>query len=948
MKAAKPKAVTVTTATSLHGAYFAGLLAVILAVLFWKSFLPGYVHFSNDGPFGQQSSAWARLPGGFFGIWSDMNDIGNGGGSASPDLTTLFRWLVGPVGYAKFLAPFALFILGMSAWTFFWRLKFSPLAAALGGLAAALNSAFFSTACWGVAAQQIAIAFTYFALALVVSNTPETPVLTRCVRWVLAGLAVGYNVMHGSDIGAIFSVLVAAFVLVKTLVDESGPIVLKLMRVAGRVAVIAIFAAFIAWQAIVSLLGTAVTGIAGTGQDAETKARQWNFCTQWSQPKIETLALFVPGLFGYKMDTPNNMGVFQDEYRGGAYWGAIGRDPVLDQYFASGAKGTPPQFSFMRQTGGGPYVGILVALLAAWAAAQSFRRQNSAFEPNQRKMIWFWFAILVFALVMSFGRFGFLGGYPYRLFFELPGGSLIRNPTKFILVFSWAMVVLFAYGVQGLSRRYLVAYAPKDTTGFGRRWTIGCGVAFAASVIGWLVYASQKANLVSYLQSVEASGDPNEIAAFSIASAGWFLLFFAAAIGLCLLVIAGVFSGKRAKLGGVLLGALLLADLGRANLPWITHWDYVQKYDIDPGNSANSINPVINLLRDKPYEHRVILSPFPTASRLPGYDVYFGEVYRIEWVQHHFPYYNIQSLDLVMRPRVGSDLALYEGDFLPTSDDKVYLLARHWQLTNTRYILATTATHLPMGDVDTLSFLNQGLDPAKQRFRIVQRFDIVPKPGVDRVQGLSEMTAETNDNGSCALYEFTGALPRAKLYSNWQMPVNDKAAVAGLTVTNLGERGWALLQQIHTNDFLTLNELASPSFDPWQTVLLAESPAVPGPPALATNENAGTVEYTSYAPKDIKLHTQAATPTVLLLNDQYDSNWRVTVDGQPAPLLRANFIMRGVYLPAGEHAVEFHFSLPMKPLYITLAAMALGILLCGFLFVLTRNPNNPRTETASA
>ena len=120
-----------------------------------------------------------------------------------------------------------------------------------------------------------------------------------------------------------------------------------------------------------------------------------------------------------------------------------------------------------------------------------------------------------------------------------------------------------------------------------------------------------------------------------------------------------------------------------------------------------------------------------------------------------------------------------------------------------------------------------------------------------------------------------------------------------MTRTNLGADAWALLQQAGTNDFLTLKELASPAFDPWQTVLLAESPAVPNPPAAATNGNSGTVEFTSYAPTDIKFHTQAATPTVLLLNDQYDPNWRVTVDGKPAPLLRANFIMRGVYLTAG-------------------------------------------------
>ena len=455
---------------------------------------------------------------------------------------------------------------------------------------------------------------------------------------------------------------------------------------------------------------------------------------------------------------------------------------------------------------------------------------------------------------------------------------------------------------------------------------MGCVIAFAGSVLAWLVYASQKPALIKYLQTVEAPGDPNEIAAFSIGQAGLFLLFFALAIGVVTFIIAGVFSGKRAKLGGILLGAVLLADMGRADLPWITHWNYPQKY---------ASNPIVDLLREKSYEHRVV----DLRSSSP-----FEQLYAIEWVQQLFPYYNIQSLDLVMRPRIGSNLELYESNLLPVSEDKTYLLARHWQLTNVRYLL---------GPASYLDSLNQQLDPAKRRFRITNRFDLIPKTEVAVPNGISPeqfviylppdlITARSSENGAYALFEFTGALPRAKLYSTWQLPMNDKTAVGGLTQTNLGADGWALLQQAGTNDFLTLKELASPAFDPWQTVLLAESPALPNPPATATNGNAGTVEFiTPYTPTDIKFHTQAATPTVLLLNDQYDPHWRVTVDGKPAPLLRANFIMRGVYLTAGEHNVEFQFSLPVKPLYVTLSAMAVGILLSGVLVFLARKPQTP-------
>ena len=289
-----------------RGLLFAALLAVILAVLFWKSFLPGYVHFSNDGPLGQQNAAWRHVPTAFLGSWYDFNDIGISSGSlrAGAERTDLLG-----AGSALVMRsssrPWRLFILGLGAWAFFRQLKLAPLAATLGALAATLNSTFFATACWGVATQQIAIGMDFFALALVVSNTSETPALIRWTRLALAGLAVGVNVMEAADIGAIFSLFVAAFVLFRAITDEAGAAWAKVGRGIGRVAVIALFAGFIATQTIVALVGTAIVGIAGTAQETETKAQHWDWATSWSEPKTETLGLFVPGLFGYRLDTPN-------------------------------------------------------------------------------------------------------------------------------------------------------------------------------------------------------------------------------------------------------------------------------------------------------------------------------------------------------------------------------------------------------------------------------------------------------------------------------------------------------------------------------------------------------------------------------------------------------------------------------------------------------------------
>jgi hypothetical protein len=220
--------------------------------------------------------------------------------------------------------------------------------------------------------------------------------------------------------------------------------------------------------------------------------------------------------------------------------------------------------------------------------------------------------------------------------------------------------------------------------------------------------------------------------------------------------------------------------------------------------------------------------------------------------------------------------------------------------------------------------MNQQLDPGQNRFRIIQRFSVLPKPGIPIPNGISadqfayylpleKDTAFPNTDGPYALFEFTGALPRAKLYSNWQ---------------------------VNTNDQANLKLLGDLNFDPAKTVLVSTSEN--GLPAAATNENTGTVEFKSYQTKHIVFAANATAPSVLLLNDKFDPQWTLTVDGKPAELLRCNFIMRGVYLPtAGTHTVDFNFTLPHRPLYVTLAAIGVAILLGGFLFYSSRRNAAP-------
>jgi hypothetical protein len=897
-------------------AVMAGLLFTVLSVLMYRSYVPRFVQFSNDGPLGRMISACHKLPERFTGSWSDLNLLGSREGPAPPNLSFALQYLLKPVLFSKFYALISLLLLGLGAWCFFRQLGLAPIACALGGLAAALNSNYFSVACWGISSHVIALAMIFFALALLAKESRTT-----LPRLMLAGLAVGMAVSEGADTGAILSVYVAAYVIYQALVQSgrrvtnsassdqpriAAPAALAtdIAGAAARLALVALCAFWVAAQAVVGLVATNIEGIAGTQQDALTRAEHWDWATQWSLPKREAVGFVAPGIFGYRMDSQN----------GGNYWGATGRDPAWDRYFASGAQGTPPT-GFKRYSGGGFYAGMVVVLVALWTGIVALRKE-SPLSPIQRRWIWFWMGVTVLSLLLAFGRYAPF----YRLVYSLPYLSTIRNPVKFIYLVSFGLIVVFAYGVDALWRKYLFAQVAanrlskegdrrqkadarahaiprwgglmawwKNAGSFDKAWAYGCIGALAAMLSGWIIYASLRPALESYLVAVRFDeAVAPAIAAFSLRQVGWFVLFFVLGATLMILILSGAFSGSRARWAGLLLGALLVVDLGRANQPWLIYWDYKEKY---------ASNPVLDTLREKPYEHRVAVLPFRPPQNLKLLD----QVFRLEWLQHQLPYYDVQSLDVVQMPRLPEDLAAFEGALLPTNQTSISRLDRYWQLTNTRYLLGAAAF---------LDSLNEKLDPVQRRFRIAERFNLALKPGASGSASLSDLTAIPNARGSFALFEFTGALPRARLYSHWQVCTNDSEA---------------------------LSQLTGQSFDPEGNVLVAESlppsPGGEGPALQSTSEQGASVEFASYAPKDIVFKSHSPAPTVLLLNDRFDPNWKVLVDGRTGTLLRCNYLMRGVYLQAGAHTIEFRFQPSVGALYVSLAAIVFGLSLLGFVLL---------------
>jgi hypothetical protein len=69
----------------------------------------------------------------------------------------------------------------------------------------------------------------------------------------------------------------------------------------------------------------------------------------------------------------------------------------------------------------------------------------------------------------------------------------------------------------------------------------------------------------------------------------------------------------------------------------------------------------------------------------------------------------------------------------------------------------------------------------------------------------------------------------------------------------------------------------------------------------------GSATIREYLPNRVIVEVQTALPGYLVLTDIWFPGWKCTVNGSPAPILRADFLFRAVAVPAGKHEVCFQF-----------------------------------------
>lgn len=99
-------------------------------------------------------------------------------------------------------------------------------------------------------------------------------------------------------------------------------------------------------------------------------------------------------------------------------------------------------------------------------------------------------------------------------------------------------------------------------------------------------------------------------------------------------------------------------------------------------------------------------------------------------------------------------------------------------------------------------------------------------------------------------------------------------------------------------------------------------------------DSLSTIQLTTYEPNRLVYEISTPNEGVVIFSEVYYPGWQATIDGQPAEIARANYILRAMNVPAGKHTIEMRFD--PSSLHITegIAYGALALLIIGVIALL--------------
>ena len=161
-------------------------------------------------------------------------------------------------------------------------------------------------------------------------------------------------------------------------------------------------------------------------------------------------------------------------------------------------------------------------------------------------------------------------------------------------------------------------------------------------------------------------------------------------------------------------------------------------------------------------------------------------------------------------------------------------------------------------------------------------------------------------SGDVKIYENGDAQPRAFLVHDWQWAADGAAAVAAMRAE---------------------------SFDPRKSAVVVGA----GDAVVGGDGGPGAATITQYTAESVLIQARSDRDSLLILTDAHYPGWEATVDGTPAVIEQVDGMFRGLFLPAGEHEVAFHYRPRSVRLGLALSLLGLGLALAATVGVFVTN-----------
>jgi hypothetical protein len=136
-------------------------------------------------------------------------------------------------------------------------------------------------------------------------------------------------------------------------------------------------------------------------------------------------------------------------------------------------------------------------------------------------------------------------------------------------------------------------------------------------------------------------------------------------------------------------------------------------------------------------------------------------------------------------------------------------------------------------------------------------------------------------------------------------------------------RAWVVGDYTVATGDQSLGMLAGGAIDLRRSVILSEEPAIKPEPG-----DSAVVSIVREHDKALSLSVTLDRPGIVVISDAYYPEWKATVDGVPATIIRANHAFRALALEAGAHEIEMHYeaALLRKGATISITTFVLTIL----------------------